>query len=81
MNILDMADELISPRYWRMSFPCIPKGIYAEFLKAKSKKKFRHEHASEIRDYEEARDFLSGREDAATENFKSPEDRNAETNQ
>lgn len=32
------------------------KGIYAEFLKAKSKKKFRHEHASEIRDYEEARD-------------------------
>ena len=34
------------------------KGIYAEFLKAKSKKKFRHEHASEIRDYEEARDWL-----------------------
>ena len=34
------------------------KGIYAEFLKAKSKKKFRHEHASEIRDYEKARDWL-----------------------
>ena len=34
------------------------KGIYAEFLQAKSKKKFRHEHASEIRDYEEARDWL-----------------------
>ena len=34
------------------------KGIYAEFLKAKSKKKFRHEYASEIRDYEEARDWL-----------------------
>ena len=34
------------------------KGIYAEFLKAKSKKKFRHEHGSEIRDYEEARDWL-----------------------
>lgn len=34
------------------------KGIYAEFLKAKSKKKFRYEHASEIRDYEEARDWL-----------------------
>ena len=75
MNILDMADELISPRYWRMSFPCIPKGIYAEFLKAKSKKKFRHEHASEIRDYEEARDWL--------QHFylEGTEDRNAETNQ
>ena len=34
------------------------KGIYAEFLKAKSKKKFRHEYASEIRDYEEAGDWL-----------------------
>lgn len=34
------------------------KGIYAEFLKAKSKKKFRQEHASEIRDYEEARAWL-----------------------
>lgn len=34
------------------------KGIYAEFLKAKSKKKFRQEHASEIRNYEEARDWL-----------------------
>ena len=34
------------------------KGIYAEFLKAKSKKKFRHEQGSEIRDYEEARDWL-----------------------
>lgn len=34
------------------------KGICAEFLKAKSKKKFRYEHASEIRDYEEARDWL-----------------------
>ena len=33
------------------------KGVYAEFLKAKSKKKFRQEHASEIRDYE-ARDWL-----------------------
>lgn len=34
------------------------KGVYAEFLRAKSKKKFRQEHASEIRDYEEARDWL-----------------------
>ena len=34
------------------------KGIYAEFMKAKLKGKFRHEHASEIRDYEEARDWL-----------------------
>ena len=34
------------------------KGIYAESLKAKLKGKFRHEHASEIRDYEEARAWL-----------------------
>lgn len=34
------------------------KGVYAEFLKAKSKKKFRQEHASEIRDYEETHDWL-----------------------
>ena len=33
-------------------------GVYAEFLRAKSKKKFRQEHASESRDYEEARDWL-----------------------
>lgn len=34
------------------------KGVYAEFLRAKSKEKFRQEHASEIRNYEEARDWL-----------------------
>lgn len=34
------------------------KTVYAEFLKAKSKKKYRSEHASEITAYEEARDWL-----------------------
>lgn len=36
----------------------VSKGIYVESLKAKLKGKFRHEHASEIRDYEEARAWL-----------------------
>ena len=34
------------------------KGVYSEFLRAKSKKKFCQEYASEIKDYEEARDWL-----------------------
>ena len=34
------------------------KSVYAEFLKSRNKKKFRQEHSSEIRSYEEARDWL-----------------------
>ena len=34
------------------------KSVYAEFLKSRNKKKFRQEHSSEIRFYEEARDWL-----------------------
>lgn len=34
------------------------KPIYAEFLKSKNKKKFRQDHLSEIKSYEEARDWL-----------------------
>lgn len=34
------------------------KPIYAEFLKSKNKKKFRQGHLSEIKSYEEARDWL-----------------------
>lgn len=34
------------------------KTVYAEFLKTKSKKKYRGDHASEITVYEEARDWL-----------------------
>lgn len=34
------------------------KSVYAEFLKSRKKKKFRQEHSSEIRSYEEARDWL-----------------------
>ena len=34
------------------------KPIYAEFLKSKNKKKFRQEHSSKIKSYEEARDWL-----------------------
>ena len=34
------------------------KPIYAEFLKSKNKKKFRQDHLSEIKCYEEARDWL-----------------------
>lgn len=36
------------------------KQVYAEFLKSKNKKKFRQEHSSEIKSYEEARDWLKG---------------------
>ena len=32
------------------------KSVYAEFLKSRNKKKFRQEHSSDIRSYEEARD-------------------------
>ena len=34
------------------------KSVYAEFLKSRNKKKFRQEHSSEIRSYEEARNWL-----------------------
>lgn len=34
------------------------KSVYAEFLKSRNKKKFRQEHSSEIRSYEEARGWL-----------------------
>lgn len=34
------------------------KSVYAEFLKSRNKKKVRQEHSSEIRSYEEARDWL-----------------------
>ena len=34
------------------------KPVYAEFLKSKNKKKFRQDHLSEIKSYEEARDWL-----------------------
>ena len=34
------------------------KSVYAEFLKSRNKKKFRQEHFSDIRSYEEARDWL-----------------------
>ncbi|MBP3470574.1 MAG: relaxase/mobilization nuclease domain-containing protein [Lachnospiraceae bacterium] len=34
------------------------KSVYAEFLKSRNKKKFRQEHSSDIRSYEEARDWL-----------------------
>ena len=34
------------------------KSVYAEFLKSRNKKKFRQEHSSEIRSYEEAHDWL-----------------------
>lgn len=34
------------------------KSVYAEFLKSRNKKKFRQGHSSEIRSYEEARDWL-----------------------
>lgn len=34
------------------------KSVYAEFLKSKNKKKFRQEHSSEIKSYEESRDWL-----------------------
>ena len=34
------------------------KPVYAEFLKSKNKKKFRQNHLSEIKSYEEARDWL-----------------------
>ena len=36
----------------------VSKDVYVESLKAKSKKKFRQEHTSEIKDYEKARDWL-----------------------
>lgn len=34
------------------------KSVYAEFLKSRNKKEFRQGHSSEIRSYEEARDWL-----------------------
>lgn len=34
------------------------KSVYADFLKSRSKKAFRQEHSSEIKAYEEARDWL-----------------------
>lgn len=34
------------------------KPVYAEFLKSKNKKKFRQDHLSKIKSYEEARDWL-----------------------
>ena len=34
------------------------KGTYTEFIRSRSKKKFRSEHASELQAYEQARDWL-----------------------